>query len=70
MLPFAIRLAVQTDLAPNALAAVIGPQHVMLVQSQMAQFGVLVTAGIVLHELSTSSSRAAQAVYRSRRHRR
>ena len=70
MLPFAIRFAVQADLGLNAVAAVIGPQHVMLVQSQMAQFGVLVAAGIILHEVTSTCGRAIHAIRRWRRRRR
>ena len=74
MLPFAIRFALLTDLALNAIAAVAGPDHVMLIQSQSApflaqsaQFGVLVTAGIVLHELGKMCGDGAKAVLRWRR---
>jgi 2-keto-3-deoxy-L-rhamnonate aldolase RhmA len=57
MLPFPIRFAVQTDLALNAIAAVVGPDHVMLGPSQIAQFAILVAAGIVLHEAATTATR-------------
>ena len=70
MLPFAIRFAVQTDLALNAIAAVIGPEHVMLVQQPIAQFGVLVTAGIILHEVISTLGTAARSVRRWWRRRR
>jgi hypothetical protein len=70
MLPFPIRFAVLTDLALNAIAAVIGPQHVMLVHSQIEQFGVLVAAGIILHEVITTLVRARKSVHRWWRRRR
>ena len=70
MLPFPIRFAVQADLALNAIAAVVGPQHVLLVQQPIAQFGVLVAAGIILHEVTTTTGRAAGAVRRWWRRRR
>jgi hypothetical protein len=64
MLPFAIRFAVQTDLALNALAAVVGPEHVMLVQTPITQFGVLVAAGIILHDILTTGRYAVKSIYR------
>jgi hypothetical protein len=70
MLPFPIRFAVQADLALNAIAAVVGPQHVLLVQQPIAQFGVLVAAGIILHEVITTAGHAAGAVRRWWRRRR
>ncbi|HVC63785.1 MAG TPA: hypothetical protein VND19_25880 [Acetobacteraceae bacterium] len=70
MLPFPIRFAVQADLALNAIAAVVGPQHVLLVQQPIAQFGVLVTAGIILHEIIATIGRASESVRRRWRRRR
>lgn len=58
MLPFAIRFAVLVDLALNAIAAVAGPEHVILVRSPIGQFGVLVAAGIIAHEFGTALARA------------
>lgn len=59
-LPFPIRFAVQVDLLLNALAAVIGPQHIMLCQRPIEQFGVLVAVGVVVHELSPPLRDAAR----------
>ena len=63
-LPFAISFAVTADLALNAAAAVFGPEHLMLVPSPIGQFGVLVTAGIIVHEVNTAVVGAAKATYR------
>jgi hypothetical protein len=64
MLPYAIRFAMLTDLALNAIAAVIGSEHGLLVQSQIAQFGVLVAAGIVLHEVSNMLGKVVRSILR------
>jgi hypothetical protein len=64
MLPFAIQFALLLDLALNAIAAVIGSEHGLLAQSQMSQFGILITAGIVLHELGNMLSRVARTILR------
>jgi hypothetical protein len=69
-LPFAIRFAVHTDLGLNAVAAVIGPEHVMLVQDPIAQFGVLVAAGIIVHDLAGTVGGALRALLRWWRRRR
>ena len=63
-LPFPIQFAVQVDLALNAVAAVVGPQHVMLVQPPIEQFGVLVAMGVVVHELSPALRHAIMSLYR------
>lgn len=68
-LPFFIRCAVTADLSLNALAAVIGPEHVMLVQHSTEQFGVLMVAGVVLHEIAVALHRAGRAARRWWRHR-
>jgi hypothetical protein len=70
MLPFAIRLAVLADLALNAIAAVAGPEHIILMPSAIGQFGVLVAAGIIVHELVTTLMRAWKAFWRWRHRRR
>ena len=70
MLPFPIRFAVHTDLALNAIAAVVGPEHIMLVQNPIAQFGILVAAGIILHDVIGTLDRGLQAVRRWWRRRR
>jgi hypothetical protein len=64
MIPFAIRFAIHTDLALNAIAAVIGPEHVTIAQQPIAQFGVLVTAGIILHETIAASHKTAKTLHR------
>lgn len=70
MLPFAIRIPLMTALALNAIGSVIGPEHVMLGQSESAMFGILVTAGIVLHEAGTMASNVAKGILRWWRRRR
>lgn len=50
-LPFAVSFAVTTDLGLNAAAAVFGPEHFTLVPSPIGQFGALVAAGIVAHQV-------------------
>jgi hypothetical protein len=52
-LPFSVSFAVTTDLALNAMAAVFGPEHLTLVPSPIGQFGTLVAAGIVMHQIGT-----------------
>ena len=69
MLPFFVRFAIQGDLALNALAAVFGPERVMLAASPIAQFGVLLAAGIVLHEISAMAAKIVKSVHRWRRER-
>ena len=64
MLPFPIRFAVQIDLALNAIAAVIGPEHIMLDPSPIGQFGILVAGGIILHEATSTLGRAMTSLLR------
>jgi hypothetical protein len=71
ILPFPVRFALLVDLTLNATSAVIGPEHVMLGPSPIGQFGILVTAGIVVHEISVTGGRAARSInrwWRRRRH--
>ena len=71
MLPFPIRFAVHIDLALNAYATAAGvSDHVIIGGSQIAQFGVLVASGIILHEVIATAAKASKAIQRWRRHRR
>lgn len=70
MLPFPVRFAVLVDLALNAIAPVVGPEHVTFAPLPIGQFGILVTAGIVLHEIIVTVTRAAKSVRRWWRRRR
>jgi hypothetical protein len=61
MLLFVIRLALAIDLGLNAVAAVLGAPHVMLVDpalplGQIAQLGVLLVAAVVTHEIVEGAS--------------
>jgi hypothetical protein len=69
MLPFPIRFAIQIDLALNAYAAVGNSDHVMIGASQIGQFGVLVAAGIILHELIATTTKAVKIIHRWWQHR-
>jgi hypothetical protein len=42
----------------------------MIGGSQIAQFGVLVASGIILHEVIATAAKASKAIQRWRRHRR
>ena len=67
MLPVVIQLAMVADIALNAIAAIVGPEHVTIVQSPIGQFGVLVAAGIVIHEVSRMARKSITMLQRRRR---
>ena len=72
-LRFAISFALTADIALNAGAAVFGPEHFTLVPMPIGQFGALVAAGIVVHEIVgivTTTARAAHRGWRRFRSRR
>ena len=60
---------IQGDLAPAAQAAVFGPERVMLAASPLAQFGVLLDAGIVPHEVSEMAAKIIKSAHRWRQDR-
>ena len=69
MLPFAIRIALVIDLGLNAVAAVAGSKHVMLVDptsplGQIAQLGVLLVAAIVIHEIAGAAGPIIKRAWR------
>ena len=54
ILPTPIRFALHTDLGLNAASAVFGPHYLTIDPNPIAQFGVLLAIGLILHELGTS----------------
>lgn len=64
MLPFAIRFALIAHLALITGFAVMGPDRQTLLAMPIAQFGALVAAGIIVHEITTTATRAGKIVRR------
>ena len=54
ILPIAIRFALYIDLGLNAASAVFGPHYLTIDPNPIAQFGVLLAIGLILHELGAS----------------
>ena len=70
MIPLTVYLALLIDLALKTIEAVIGSGQGILVPLPIAESGVLITAGVILHEAGNMLGNGVRRILRWRRRRR